>query len=65
VAEPAPAGELLERAYKGTTVRVRVLADGFEWNGETFGSLTAIAKRVTGAASISGPAFFGCARRAA
>jgi len=48
-----PSGELLpgmvlKREYKGRTVRVTVLADGFEWEGERYKSLTAVAKAVTG-----------------
>ena len=40
---------------------VRVLPDngGFEFAGVTHTSLTAIAKAITGAKSISGPRFFG------
>jgi len=48
-----PSGELLpgmvlQREYKGRTVRVTVLADGFEWEGQRYKSLTAVAKAVTG-----------------
>lgn len=41
-------GTELKREYKGHTVRVRVLADGFEFEGERYKSLTAVAKAVTG-----------------
>lgn len=41
-------GMLLQRVYKGNTIRVTVLADGFEWEGERYKSLTAVAKAVTG-----------------
>lgn len=41
-------GMLLQRVYKGNTIRVNVLADGFEWEGERYKSLTAVAKAVTG-----------------
>ncbi len=44
---PLP-GALLVREYKGRTVRVRVLADGFEFEGERYRSLTAVAKAATG-----------------
>jgi len=41
-------GIVLKREYKGRTVRVTVLADGFEHEGERYKSLTAVAKVVTG-----------------
>lgn len=41
-------GMALKRQYKGRTVRVTVLADGFEHEGERYKSLTAVAKAVTG-----------------
>jgi len=44
---PLP-GALLVREYKGRTVRARVLADGFEFEGERYRSLTAVAKAATG-----------------
>ena len=44
---PMP-GTVLRREYKGRPVRVTVLADGFELEGERYKSLTAVAKAVTG-----------------
>jgi hypothetical protein len=41
-------GTMLNREYKGRMVRVTVLADGFEYEGERYKSLTAVAKAVTG-----------------
>ena len=41
-------GTMLQRRYKGQTVRVIVLADGFEHEGERYKSLTAVTKAVTG-----------------
>ncbi len=41
-------GTVLARDYKGRTVRVTVLANGFEYEGERYKSLTAVAKAVTG-----------------
>lgn len=42
-------GQVLERSYKGRTVRVTVLDGGFEHDGVTYGSLSAVAFAVTGA----------------
>lgn len=42
------AGATLVRPYKGKDIRVRVLADGFEYAGMPYRSLTAIARAVTG-----------------
>lgn len=42
------AGTALVRKYKGRLIRVLVLADGFEFEGERFSSLTAVAKAITG-----------------
>jgi len=41
-------GTALKREYKGRTIRVTVLANGFECEGERYKSLTAVAKAVTG-----------------
>ena len=43
-----PVGSIITRPYKGDVVRVRVLGDGFEYAGETYASLSAVAKAVTG-----------------
>ncbi len=51
-------GTVLQRIYKGRTVRVMKLADGFEFEGERFGSLTAVAEGVTGK-HWNGHHFFG------
>jgi len=47
------------REYKGRTIRVVVLSDGqgFEWNGDRYRTLSAIAKKVTGS-HINGFRFF-------
>ncbi len=52
-----PGGRLL-REWNGVTHVVDVDADGFLWSGRQFGSLSAIAKEITGA-HWSGPRFFG------
>jgi hypothetical protein len=54
---PAP-GSAIVRKYKGRTIRVIVMADAFEYEGERYRSLTAIAKKVTGS-HCNGFRFFG------
>jgi hypothetical protein len=44
---PLP-GTVITRNYKGETLQVKVLSDGFEYKGERYGSLTAVAEVVTG-----------------
>jgi len=51
-------GALLVREWKGKVERVMVLDKGFTWNGQTFGSLSQVAKAVTGT-SWNGHRFFG------
>jgi hypothetical protein len=55
------AGTRLIREWRGVTQTVLVQADGFEWNGRRYGSLTIIAHKITGA-HWSGPRFFGLRR---
>lgn len=43
-----PPGSVLTRRYKGEDVQVKVLARGFEYDGEVYPSLSAVAKAVTG-----------------
>src|SRR5262245_35663190 len=43
-----PPGSVITRAYKGGVVQVKVLAGGFEYAGEVYPSLSAVAKAVTG-----------------
>ena len=45
---PVP-GTVITKEYKGKSLAVKVLVKGFEFNGKTYKSLTAIAKEVTGA----------------
>lgn len=54
---PMP-GAILTRQYKGTTIRVMVLERGFDYNGEVYRSLTAIARTITGS-RWNGFLFFG------
>ncbi len=44
---PMP-GAIITREYKGETVTVHVLPDGFEYQGEIHQSLTAVVEAVTG-----------------
>lgn len=44
---PLP-GTLIQRDYRGQTLHVSVLATGFEYEGEVYKSLSAVAKKVTG-----------------
>jgi hypothetical protein len=41
-------GTVLTRTYKGGVVRVKVQPDGFEYAGDRYASLSAVAKAVTG-----------------
>jgi len=54
-----PPGSAIVREYKGRKIRVIVLADheGFEFEGERFRTLSAIARRVTGS-HVNGFRFF-------
>ena len=54
-------GTRLVREWRGVTHSVLVHAEGFEWNGERYGSLSLIAEKITGA-HWSGPRFFGLRR---
>ena len=51
-------GTRLMREWQGQTHHVTVAADGFDYNGKTWRSLSAIARSITGTA-WSGPVFFG------
>jgi Protein of unknown function (DUF2924) len=52
------AGALLVREWNGRLERVMILEEGFAWNGKTFGSLSQIAKAMTGT-KWNGHRFFG------
>ena len=54
---PMP-GAVLTREYKGETIAVTVRKDGFEYQGEVYKSLSAVAKEVTGT-HWNGYHFFG------
>jgi hypothetical protein len=59
-----PPGTVILREYKGETLRVSVLVDGFEFEGERYKSLSAVAKAITGQ-HLNGRAFFGIAKEVA
>src|SRR5712691_7974278 len=52
------AGTVLVREYQGERHTVTVVPDGFVWQGTTYGSLSTIARAITGTA-WGGPRFFG------
>ena len=56
------AGTQLTRQYKGRTVVVNVLSDGFEFEGRVLPSLSAVAKAVTGS-HWNGFHFFGLSKQ--
>ncbi len=58
VSNAPPPGTVLTRPYKGQEIRVRVLDEGFEYEGQSYRSLTAVARAVTGS-HWNGRAFFG------
>ena len=57
-------GTRLMREWRGSLHEVMVTADGFEYRGVGYRSLSRIAREITGSAR-SGPAFFGLNRLAA
>ena len=57
---PIP-GTLITREYKGQLLQVKVLADGFEYEGQVYKSLSAVTKAVTGT-HWNGYHFFGLKR---
>lgn len=62
---PSPAamrpGTHLVREWNGRIYQVEVAANGFRMDGKNYGSLTAVARKITGSA-WSGPRFFGLAK---
>jgi len=43
-----PPGTIITRKYKGEMLQVKVLPQGFEFEGQFYKSLSAVAKRITG-----------------
>lgn len=56
-ARPTPGSRLI-RDWRGERYEVHVTEIGYFWRGQTYGSLSAIAKAITGV-SQNGPRFFG------
>lgn len=61
---PILPGTRFVREWNGKTIAVQATEKGFEWNDETYRSLSEIARKVTGA-HWSGPRFFGLTAKAA
>src|SRR3954463_13505263 len=55
-------GTVLVREYQGERHTVTVVPDGFVWNETTYGSLSTVARAITGTA-WNGPRFFGLRTR--
>ncbi len=55
-------GTILVRQYAGQTLQVMVLEQGFEYDGQLYKSLTAVAKRITGK-HWNGFHFFGLSKK--
>ncbi|MBV1868424.1 MAG: DUF2924 domain-containing protein [Marinosulfonomonas sp.] len=51
-------GAVIRRQWQGQLIEVVVRSEGFEWKGEIWKSLSAIARNATGVRR-NGPAFFG------
>ena len=51
-------GTRLVREWRGATHMVLIHADGIEWRGQRYRSLSVVARKITGA-RWSGPRFFG------
>ena len=52
-----PPGAVITRIYKGKQFQVQVRREGFEYEGERYSSLSAVAKRITGS-HMNGFRFF-------
>ena len=55
-------GRTLTRTYKGDDYQVKVVREGFEFNGQTYRSLSAVANAITGS-HINGFKFFGLVQK--
>ena len=50
-------GTVMKRTFKGKELSVKVLEDGFEYEGDHYRSLSGLARHIVGY-QISGPVFF-------
>lgn len=57
-----PPGNTIVKKYKGANLRVAVLADGFEYQGRRYRTLSAVAKEISGA-HCNGFHFFGLCKK--
>lgn len=57
-----PQGTRLVREWQGTPQVVDVVPEGYRWNNETWSSLSAVARAITGT-RWNGPVFFGLRKR--
>lgn len=57
-----PDGARLVRTWRGETHEVLCVEGCYQWRGETYRSLSGIAKAITGV-NRNGPAFFGLRRK--
>jgi Protein of unknown function (DUF2924) len=55
-------GSLITKRWRGAQHVVMVLADGFQHRGQVYGSLSPVAREITGTRR-NGPAFFGLRKR--
>ena len=60
---PSP-GTVITKQYRRRELRVVVREDGLEFEGAMYGSLTELAKQITGCKSINGRLFWGLSKRA-
>lgn len=64
IRRPILPGTRFVREWNGKTIAVTATESGFEWDSDTYRSLSQIARKVTGA-HWSGPRFFGLTAKAA
>ncbi len=57
-------GTMLRREWRGGIYKITVLADGYEYDGKRYRSLSRVAREITGT-NWNGHAFFGLRKRAA
>lgn len=57
---PAP-GNIITKNYRGNTIEVKVLENGFEYQGKTYKSISRVAMEIV-KRSISGYVFFGLSK---